>query len=101
VNLALEAALVSGLRALGRTMWQENAESLSWLPIGMAEDALAPYGICLSDVDHAADENLRWVQEQLAVGVDLARLEGGDVFELSLGSLSKAAEGALEAGERL
>ena len=91
---------VSGLRALGRLLWQENAESLSRLPIGKAEDALSPYGICLADVDHAVDHNQQWVQEELALGVELARLEAGDV-DIFLGSVRHAAEGALEAGERL
>jgi hypothetical protein len=35
-----------------------------------------------------------------ALGVELARLEAGDV-DISLGSVRHAAEGALEAGERL
>jgi hypothetical protein len=93
-NLAYEAALTSGLRALGRLLWQERADSISWLPADMVADALAPFGLSVADVDHAADQNLRWVQEEVALGVSLARLEGGDVSELSLGSLSAAAEGA-------
>jgi hypothetical protein len=97
---AWEAGMVSGLRPLGRLLWQESAESIAWLPADMVAEALSPFGLSLADVDHAADVNLRWVQEEIAAGLELARLESGDVT-VELGSLSAAAEGALEAGERL
>jgi hypothetical protein len=75
--LALEAGLVSGLRALGRELHAE-ACTIEMLDTTRVEEILACFGLCRRDVDRAAGANPGWVEGELRLGWILAASDAMD-----------------------